>query len=627
MKSTRLSTLLLSLVCSSAIVSCVSNNQNQINDENSSLFVKTEGVIPFTKEMQRKWGAAVVADLDLNGWEDVITTQHGTNALIYWNEGGQFTDPTVLINGDTHGLAVSDYDGDGKVNIIVAQGGGDGGNPRRPVYFSVDQDRKITRLGTFDHFTPSRGRSVKFVEANNDEKLDLFATGYAPKKAKELTTNQLYLNNGTTFTDPHTLRKANDPLSMKALTTDINNDGIIDIFTFGGKDLTLSIGLGAGKYKDSTTELLGELAKTKHVNNITDIDYDNDGDFDLFFVRSPYQFEEEAYYDPINKNLAFFAFRDKFNFENINIEGNELIIENIQETYATYDIQLGKNRTVVTPERKEKYTGGKLVIKSEEAQGWPEGETLKGMHIGYMGDGTWRIGGYVKSRLSAVVKNVISQPEELRRKPLPAMLLENQNGQFVDVTKAMGINISEQTVSATAADFNNDGYIDLAISPYGNMALPVEHFVLINNAGKSFTKHANAGLISDEIGATGVGISTIDYNHDGRMDIIFGNERGRWYLAKNQLSERELGNYLTVKVTASPDKHAQPIGARVTISACGIQQTQLVGASGDGFHHMLNNRMHFGIGRCDKADSVQITWANGEQKIIKNVKAGASVSS
>ncbi len=616
-------------ISSMAVVGCaaVSDNSSQPPvAKSSSMFVKTDGVIPFDDKYRRKWGAAVVSDVDQNGWEDVITTQHGTNALIYWNEGGTFSEPVVLIKGDTHGLGVSDYNGDGKVDIVVAQGGGDGGNPRQPAYFTVSKDRTIERLGTFNHFRPGRGRSIKFIDANSDAALDLLVTGYAPKKAKKLTTNQLYGNVGGEFHDPITLSIPHDALSMKAFTTDVNNDGKIDVIAHSGRDLTLSVSNGDGTFTDSTEAVFGELAQLKFVNSITEVDYDNDGDFDLFLNRSPFQFEEEAYYNSETRDFAFFAFRDKFMFDNLTIEGDNLVIENIQETWATYDIQLGQARKVIEATRTENYTDGKLIIKPEEAKGWPEGEELKGMHIGYLGNGEWRVGGYVKSRLSAVIKNVTSQPKELKRKPLPPKLLENQNGKFVDVTKSLGINITEQTTNAAAGDFNNDGFVDLAITPYGNMAHNVAHMVFMNKGGKRFEQHIDAGLDSEEVGATGVGITTIDYDQDGRLDLVFGNERGRWYLAKNQLPASKLGQYIVITVAASPKSNAQPIGARVDISACGFKQSQLVGASGESFHHMLKTRLHFGLGDCDVIDNINVTWSNGETKTLTNVKVGQTVA-
>lgn len=53
---------------------------------------------------------------------------------------------------------------------------------------------------------------------------------------------------------------------------------------------------------------------------------------------------------------------------------------------------------------------GRLEITPSDAMGWPEHEVLKGMHIGYMGNGKWRVGGVVKSRLSAVIKMLLITP-------------------------------------------------------------------------------------------------------------------------------------------------------------------------------------------------------------------------
>ncbi|WP_332929888.1 CRTAC1 family protein [Alteromonas sp. 14N.309.X.WAT.G.H12] len=616
------------LISTSILSGCANKVAPSASEETtpmSNMFKRTNGVIPFTQSLQRKWGAAVTADVDQDGWDDVITTQHGTNALIYWNNEGVFSEPVVITTGDTHGLGVSDYDGDGNMDIVISPGGGDGGNPRRPIYFSVDKQRHITKGGTFSHFSASRGRAIKFLEANGDNKLDLFTTGFAPKNVKSLTTNQLYFNSGKNFSHPLTLPIPHDALSFKTLITDVNNDNISDIITFGGRDMTLSIGQGNGIYVDGTEQVLGELANIHNVINIAEIDYDNDGDFDLFLTRSPYQFQQESYYDPKNKNFAFFVFRKKFMYDDITIEGEDLILENIQETWATYDIQLGSEENVVEAERTASNMGGRLEIKPQDAMGWPEGQALKGLHIGYMGNGKWRVGGAVKSRLSAVIKNVVNHPEEMKRKPLPARLLENRDGRFEDVTDNLGINIQEQTTSVAAADFNNDGFMDLAITPYGNMSLPVEHYVLMNEKGKGFKKLPHVGLTSDEIGATGVGITAFDYDQDGRVDVVYGNERGRWYLAKNQIPKDVLGNFIKVEVGASKEQQAQPTGAKVTITACGKQQTQHVGTTGDGFHHMLNSKMHFGIGECNHVENVHVIWANGEEKSVDNIEVGTNI--
>ena len=378
MKLSLLSMLGFSMV-SIALAGCTLVEQNPVSEEQSiSLFKPNSTAIPFGKALRRKWGGAVVADLDQDGWEDVITTHHGIHAQIYWNNQGKFSEPESFVKGDTHGLGVSDYDGDGLIDIIVAQGGGDGSGPRRPLHFSVDRNRKVTKVGVFDYFTASRGRSIKYLDADRDSVLDLFVTGFAPRQVKELTTNQLYRNNnGIGFYSPVTLAMPHDALSVKAITTDVNNDRITDIIVHGGRDLTLAKGQGDGSFTTATDEVFGELARTTFVNGVSEIDYDNDGDFDLFLTRSRYQFEAETYYDEKENNLAFFVFRDNFIFEELDIGSDELVLENIQETYATYDIQLGKSKTIVNAQRDDGHMGGSLTINADEAIGWPDDEKVK----------------------------------------------------------------------------------------------------------------------------------------------------------------------------------------------------------------------------------------------------------
>ena len=96
-------------------------------------------------------------------------------------------------------------------------------------------------------------------------------------------------------------------------------------------------------------------------------------------------------------------------------------------------------------------------------------------------------------------------------------------------------------------------------------------------------------------------------------------------MAKNQIQKDALGNFIKVEVGVSEDQKAQPTGAKVTITACGKQQAQHVGATGDGFHHMLNSNMHFGIGECDNVEEVHVIWANGEEKSLEDRKAGSKV--
>ncbi|MEI8619259.1 VCBS repeat-containing protein [Pseudoalteromonas sp. B193] len=96
-----------------------------------------------------------------------------------------------------------------------------------------------------------------------------------------------------------------------------------------------------------------------------------------------------------------------------------------------------------------------------------------------------------------------NSPKVKGLEPLPAVLLENQHGKFVDATAKLNIDLSEPTTSAVAGDFNNDGWSDLFVLRYGNPAKANEQVLYLNQQGQGFEALQNHGLISTELGATG----------------------------------------------------------------------------------------------------------------------------
>lgn len=598
---------------------------HEVDAASSPIFIRTSDVVPFETATRRVWGAPVVADLDGDGWQDIVTTEHERAVRVFWNNEGTYSDPVEIVRGDTHGMGVEDLDGDGRMDLVISRGGGDGSNPRRPVRFIVNHDRTIEDAGAYDYFEPSRGRAVRFLDANGDGALDLLYTGFATNQNPELTPNQLYLNNAGALEFAEHLPHTRDPLGFQLLSTDFNNDGVADLIMYAGRDIVAVQGHADGTYTDVTSDVLPGLARTGSVSGIVEIDYDNDGDFDLFMSRSTKQFEEERYYDPLSRRFAFFEFRNEWMFDDLAIDG-DLVLTNLQESWRTYGVFLGANRVEAELTRDDHHMGGNLVVRPEDAPGFPEGD-LEGLHIGYLGDGVWRVGGNVHSRLAGVIENVVSSPTTMQRAPLPAMLLENRDGRFIDVTAELGIDVGGQTTGVEAGDFDNDGWVDLAVLSYGDMVRPLQHFVLMNQGGQGFVRHDDPGLLSQEIGSVGASAAIIDYNRDGRIDLVYGNDRGRWYLAGNAVSDTEIGNYLMVAVDPSPENSAPITDARVTVTACGRAQTRKVGTNGDGFHHMVSNRVHFGLGDCAVADSVEVRWYNGESAQLSNIPANRAVSS
>jgi tetratricopeptide (TPR) repeat protein len=91
------------------------------------------------------------------------------------------------------------------------------------------------------------------------------------------------------------------------------------------------------------------------------------------------------------------------------------------------------------------------------------------------------------------------------------------NGKFEDVTKQAGLDPSIRAFSCTAGDYDNDGFVDLAVSYFDGMLL------LHNEKNGTFKDVAAASGIK----SAGIsGLTFVDYDHDGDIDL-YGASGGR----------------------------------------------------------------------------------------------------
>ncbi|MGC4038661.1 MAG: CRTAC1 family protein [Chitinophagaceae bacterium] len=114
-----------------------------------------------------------------------------------------------------------------------------------------------------------------------------------------------------------------------------------------------------------------------------------------------------------------------------------------------------------------------------------------------------------------------------------SLLRNNGDGTFTDVTKESGLFSLRPTQTATWNDFNNDGWLDVFI---GNETIPGGEKngceLFINNKNGTFTEAAAmAGCnITDYV----KGVSSGDYDNDGRPDIFISTMTGNKILLRNK---------------------------------------------------------------------------------------------
>ena len=109
-------------------------------------------------------------------------------------------------------------------------------------------------------------------------------------------------------------------------------------------------------------------------------------------------------------------------------------------------------------------------------------------------------------------------PHPLKVKPNPPphnhLYRNDGNGHFTDVTAESGLDPDLYSVAVTAADYDNDGFVDLLVTGYGKT-------ILYHNDGNGhFTDVTEkAGL---KVDGWGISSTWLDYDKDGCVDLFVG---------------------------------------------------------------------------------------------------------
>ena len=560
----------------------------------------------------RKWDAPVVADLDKDGYLDLLINDHGFGIQVQWNNKGKFAKPFDIIMGDLHGISIGDFDKDGNIEVIMSRGGGSGSNARNSKMYRV-VGREFIPLKDFSvPLEMMRGRTVKFVDADNDGDLDLLNFAFPDADKKGASENYIYKNDGKGELILNSTLPAIKVDGQKTLVTDFNNDNIADIILYGNGNAIAYQGNGDLTYKDVTKNIFP--FSLDEVTAVAEIDFDNDGDLDLYVTRG-LDFEKgETFFDKETQTFGFYTKRGEFQFDDLET-GDVLKLENFQSQWPNNDTYFIGESSYDYEFKGETHSGKDFKFINSNALGFPDSNNFsdkKGWYLGYVGNDKWRIAGFLWAPSTGIVKGVKNYKESKHPKGLNSFLLENKNGKFVDVTKKANLTFEEHAVATAIADFNNDGFQDILVIKRGDLIHANEAIIYLNNGDSKFQKLENHQLISTELGAIGMAVEVLDYNNDGKIDVVLGNERGKWHLFKNEFTSAKNNSYIVVEVGNSLKENTSPLGATVTLKSCFGTQVQKVGATGSQYSQGFNTFMHFGLGNCDSSIKITVKYSNGE---------------
>ena len=251
-----------------------------------------------------------VGDYNGDGFPDIYVTQCGGNILYRNNGNGTFTDVTEKAGVAAGGWCTSalwfDYDNDGKLDLFVCQfaeldlkrGCAVDAQGRRhyciPTTFNPEPSFLFHNNGdgTFTDVSKSAGIAqylgkswgVVAADVNNDGRMDLFVSN-------DTVPNFLLMNRGGRFEDAGLdaevaySRDGRARSGMGVDAADFNQDGWMDLFIANIDEEFFSLyqNNGDGTFNDVAMQM-GIGMSTRWMSGWGNkfLDYDNDGDLDLF---------------------------------------------------------------------------------------------------------------------------------------------------------------------------------------------------------------------------------------------------------------------------------------------------------------------------------------------------------
>ena len=486
------------------------------------------------------------------------------------------------------------------------------------------------------YFVESAPGGLAVFDYNGDGRTDIFFTNGAQtpslEKISPAYANRLYRNDGqmrfTDVTEAAGVRGLG--YAMGAAAADYDNDGHVDLFVAGVRQNQLLRNRGDGRFEDVTKP--SGITSGEWAVGGGWFDYDNDGRLDLLVVNYV-QWSPEAnhscgdtargiqiYCDPrVFQGLPNRLYRNRGDgtFEDVSARAGLLahVGKGMSVAFADFDHD-GRLDVFVTND-----TVPNFLFRNKGDGTFAETALFAGVSVTDSGRPISSMGTDVQDYDNDGWEDI--HVTALAGETFP-LFRNDGHGAFVEETQSSGLarlTVRSSGWCSIVADIDDDGWKDIftansqandRIGEFEPTAWKQPNSLLMNTGqGRFRDATAESGL--DGAAAAHRGCGVADFDGDGRLDFVvltLGSPAELW---KN---EGPLDNrWLIVKLTGTKSNR-DGIGARVIIGNQVRTMTTAVG-----YASSSHAGLHFGLGPDSGPVRVEVQWPSGTRQIIENAKA------